>query len=468
MNGGNADGETRLPENLRIRCHGTRSSVTEPVPPERVSIRGNGTRSNPEFGASVPLRIACHAPGMSISTATVPPSWVALLRGYLHFLTSLGRRASTLQRHAYAVAAVASVHPDPHALRPGDLVAYAHRHATVAALRSFLGWAHRAGHIPTNPALEAFPSGRLNGTRAHSRNPQDKLATEFPEAWTALVERYSTYLVAAGRRPGTVRQHRAHLGMLAAHHPDPITITEDDLLTYLAGKNWAPETRKSARSVLKVFFAWAVARGRIRQDDPARDLPTVRVPPGKPHPVPASAIRAAFDRGNDAERCALALAGYAGLRRAEVAAFVPSRHYDPDAGNLRVTGKGGRTRIVPVHPVVAAELDAELERRRAGQVGTGFRFASSVTVDGPLFPGMRLGEPITPDGLGEMLARVLGGHWTAHGLRHAFASSAYAGSRDLRAVQELLGHSQPETTSRYVALSDGALRAAVLSIGSAA
>lgn len=51
--------------------------------------------------------------------------------------------------------------------------------------------------------------------------------------------------------------------------------------------------------------------------------------------------------------------------------------------------------------------------------------------------------------------------WTAHTFRHRLATRAYAGTRDLLAVSELLGHSRPETTQRYVLLPDDALVAAV-------
>jgi site-specific recombinase XerD len=66
----------------------------------------------------------------------------------------------------------------------------------------------------------------------------------------------------------------------------------------------------------------------------------------------------------------------------------------------------------------------------------------------------------------KLLSRALGAGWTAHQLRHRFASTAYAAERDLRAVQELLGHSKPETTARYTAIPEGAKRAAVLAAAS--
>ena len=88
--------------------------------------------------------------------------------------------------------------------------------------------------------------------------------------------------------------------------------------------------------------------------------------------------------------------------------------------------------------------------------------ASSRTALGFGFQGKMC---IHPDQIGKALSRMLGPGWTAHTLRHRFASRAYAVDRDLRSVQELLGHSKPETTMRYTAIPDGALRAAVMGAG---
>lgn len=68
------------------------------------------------------------------------------------------------------------------------------------------------------------------------------------------------------------------------------------------------------------------------------------------------------------------------------------------------------------------------------------------------------------DRVGKVLARLLGQGWSAHTLRHAAASRWYAVERDLRAVQELLGHSKPETTARYTAVPGDARRAAVCGV----
>lgn len=58
------------------------------------------------------------------------------------------------------------------------------------------------------------------------------------------------------------------------------------------------------------------------------------------------------------------------------------------------------------------------------------------------------------------MAAALPPGWTAHTLRHRFATRSYAATRDLATVQELLGHAKPETTRLYVALPPDAMRQA--------
>ena len=108
--------------------------------------------------------------------------------------------------------------------------------------------------------------------------------------------------------------------------------------------------------------------------------------------------------------------------------------------SLLVHGKGGRERIVPLADDVAFLL------RRRG--------------DGFAFPGQDHGHLSAPR-VGELVREALPGHWTAHTLRHHFATRTYAASRDLLAVQRLLGHAKPETTMAYVRVDVDTLRAAV-------
>lgn len=397
-------------------------------------------------------------------TAHEQASWAAALQLFRwHLVVESGRRQSTFQTHvAYLHRLEADGHRDPYQVTAGHLLAWLASHpewapdsrlSARAALRSFYGWAHRTGRTLDNPALTAFPPSTGNARVARGQ--------DLPRQWAPLVGSYAEYLAAAGRRPQTIRQHRMHLGMFARTHTEPLGVTESAILAYLGSRDWAPETRKSARSVLRTFYAWAVRAGHTA-NSPALYLPAVRVPGGTPHPVPTAVLDAALSAADDKTRLMVLLAAYAGLRRAEIAAVHPAR--DISDGVLHVTGKGGRRRLVPLHPVLVEAITNELDRRRAGQVGSGFRYRNAATADGYLFPGQLPGSCTTPDAIGASVSPLLGEHYSAHGLRHRFATRAYAGTRDIRAVQELLGHSKPETTARYTAVPDGALKDAVMAV----
>ena len=87
-----------------------------------------------------------------------------------------------------------------------------------------------------------------------------------------------------------------------------------------------------------------------------------------------------------------------------------------------------------------------------------------MTATGYLFPSTQHPGPITAVRMGEIVGGCLPPGWTCHTLRHRFATAAYAVERDLRAVQDLLGHAKPETTAIYAAVPEGALRSAVTGI----
>ena len=283
--------------------------------------------------------------------------------------------------------------------------------------------------------------------------------------WAAALALWVTYLKATGRQPSTIRLRRYYVERFAAMcGGNPFSVTLDQVAEFLAYDGWGSEARKSARAGLCAFYGWAVDTGRMAElDSPVRRLPGVPVEVALPRPAPDVAFQQALWLANDKERLMLKLAGYAGLRRAEVAQ-VHARDFDWESGTLLVHGKGRRERKVPVHPHLARAVRAELDRRHVGKHGSGFRlYVEGIGPDSYLFPGKR--GHVSADNVGRTLERLLPGHWTGHTLRHRFATKAYAPERDLRAVQELLGHSKPETTARYVETPPGAKLAAVLAVG---
>ncbi len=119
--------------------------------------------------------------------------------------------------------------------------------------------------------------------------------------------------------------------------------------------------------------------------------------------------------------------------------------------SLTVVGKGSKTRIAPVLPVVREAIEAWLALHPAPKP------------DNALFLGAR-GKRLDPAVAQKVLRmyRRLAGlpeHATPHALRHSFATHLLASGSDLRSIQDLLGHASLSTTQRYTSVDDTALLA---------
>ena len=153
------------------------------------------------------------------------------------------------------------------------------------------------------------------------------------------------------------------------------------------------------------------------------------------------------------DAAALALCYGAGLRIGEALAI---RRGDAPIGavdEVRVTGKGGKTRSAPVIPAVRATIEAYLGL-----------CPWTLKPEGPLFVGAR-GGPLSPRIVQLAMQRMRGAlglpdSATPHALRHSFATHLLARGGDLRTIQELLGHASLSTTQVYTAVDSARLLAA--------
>lgn len=253
--------------------------------------------------------------------------------------------------------------------------------------------------------------------------------------WSIALHLYETALQAAGRSPGTIRLHLHYLAGLRALYADPWSVTTQQLRAFLSRVDWAPETRRSARSAVRGFYKWAHGDALI-PDDPALPLAPIRVPAGVPRPAPEALVEQLLQHSDQRIALMVMLAAWGGLRASEIARV---HRRDLVVDELLIKGKGGKVRPVPI---VDPRLLAQLQQ-----------------LDGWAFPN-GLGSHLTPGHVSRLLSAAMPPGWTAHTLRHRCATVAYAGTRDLLAVSQLLGHSRPETTQRYVRLPADALRAA--------
>lgn len=217
--------------------------------------------------------------------------------------------------------------------------------------------------------------------------------------------------------------------------------TTQDLTIYLGHGTWAASTRRSARSALRVFFRWLQYSGR-RADDPSRALPTVRVPIGTPRPAGELALKHALKHADERVRLMVLLAAVLGLRSIEICRCHTNDLIDDLFGvSLRVHGKGGRQRTIPVPDRLGARLAA---------IPAGY-----------FFPGRQQGH-LSAHYVSKLMSRALPAEITGHMLRHRAAGAFYAGTGyDLRATQTLLGHASVATTQIYTPAIDTQLRRGV-------
>lgn len=257
------------------------------------------------------------------------------------------------------------------------------------------------------------------------------------------LSKWATWLRAAGRPSTTISLRLYHVRrVMTSINTDPWELTTEDLVEYLGSQSWAPETRRSYRASLRGFYRWAQATGR-RHDDPAALIPAVELTRGVPRPTPEAVYREALLGADDRVRLMIHLAAHCGLRRGEISRVHRNDVVADLVGwSLRVHGKGGHIRMVPLPDELARTLRE--------------------SPPGWIFPTThRNGGHLAPKRVGELVSAALPPGWACHSLRHRCATVAYASTRDLRAVQDLLGHAKPETTARYTQVPVDAIRAAV-------
>ena len=243
------------------------------------------------------------------------------------------------------------------------------------------------------------------------------------------------------------------------------TVTAGELRAWLAhlrsgDRPLSPRSLSQALSAIRTFHRFLDRR----LDAPNAAIALVRGPrvkPGTPRPVTEDqAAGMLAEPGLDSDRedweaardqAVLTLLYGCGLRISEALSL---RRSDAPLGDLlRITGKGSKTRMVPVLPAVREAVDAYLAR-----------LPVVLTPDAPLFRAKR-GGPLSPRHV-QATVQVLRGRLglpasaTPHALRHSFATHLLGAGADLRSIQELLGHASLSTTQRYTQVDAAALLSA--------
>ncbi|MGZ8407508.1 MAG: tyrosine recombinase XerC [Caulobacteraceae bacterium] len=275
--------------------------------------------------------------------------------------------------------------------------------------------------------------------------------------------------------PRTVRAYgdntRSYLAFLQAHTGEAASLTSlaeasaADLRAFLSYRRegehgLSPRSLSQLLSSVRSFHRFLDRRYGIENAALAL-VRGPRVKPSAPRPVTEDQARgliaeADLDPDRDDWEAArdvalLTLLYGCGLRISEALSL--TRADAPLAGSFRVTGKGGKTRIVPVLPAVREAVDAYLAE---------LPFALQPT--DALFRAKRGGaySPRHAQARMQMLRGRLGlpDSATPHALRHSFATHLLGAGADLRSIQELLGHASLSTTQRYTGVdAEGLLSA---------
>jgi site-specific recombinase XerD len=390
--------------------------------------------------------------------------WSTTVGDWQSFLDETGKAATTVEGYAkhvgWLAGDLAAEYPDPWNLTPDAFANWLDaqewsattRQRVLVSLRSFYTWGVTTGECRRSP---------LSGVSVAPTKTRGPEVLKLPPAWIEPMAGFQTWLRAKGQSPGTVEHRRSQVSRFAHSHSDPWAVTLDDLTRWLSRVDWAPGYKRAVRAALRSFYRWAEIYKRIAES-PARDLDPVRRARALPRPATDDAVMAGLDAADDRTRLAIEIAIYAGMRRFEIAK-VHSQDIGDDS--LRVLGKSGHERFIPLHPELASMLRAEIRRRREGRDLASGWGPHIPPENGWLFPSDDSDRPMTAQHLGKLITRAMPDGWTAHTLRHRFATQAYRVDRDLRAVQELLGHASPTTTAVYAAVPDGALTAAVMGVG---
>ena len=284
-------------------------------------------------------------------------------------------------------------------------------------------------------------------------------------ALRAAVARWLDHLAALdGAAGNTVKAYAADvygfLGFLALHRGGAegvkslANLPQTDLRAWMAAeraRGMSARTLARSLSAVKGFSGWLAEREGF---DASTTL-SARGPKYRrklPRPLSEEAAVAMIDQVGDLgreewiaarDRAVVTLLYGSGLRISEALGLTGAAHPVPEV--LRITGKGGKERLVPVLPA-AREAVADYARL----------CPHDLTRDGPLFRGTR-GGPLNPRLIALVMEKARAGLGlpataTPHAMRHSFATHLLSAGGDLRAIQELLGHASLSTTQTYTAV----------------
>ncbi|MDL2306473.1 site-specific tyrosine recombinase XerD [Desulfovibrio sp. OttesenSCG-928-C06] len=275
-----------------------------------------------------------------------------------------------------------------------------------------------------------------------------------PES-AALLDSYIQHLIIEqGLAENTISAYQSDLFdfcvFISEHGLQVEDVTDQNVflyIVYIRRKQLTPRTLARHLSALRGFFAFAREEG-IMESDPARFLENPKIQKSLPEVLSRREMQTLLEQPDThgkvgfRDRVMLELLYASGLRVSELVALKPL-DFDPQAGILRIFGKGAKERIVPVHAEAVKWLEQyiSLWRPQFGPVSD-FVFLNR---SGKGLSRVAVWKLVRKYALMAGIRREI----SPHTFRHSFATHLLEGGADLRSVQMLLGHADISATEIY-------------------
>ncbi|HEY4450280.1 MAG TPA: tyrosine-type recombinase/integrase [Solirubrobacteraceae bacterium] len=317
-----------------------------------------------------------------------------------------------------------------------------------------------------------------------SAQPSEPLA----HAWSQAIASLEEDLLRRDCAARTLRAYRADLRQFAAWAGEQGLAPEDvgpkplrRYIAHLSRRGLAASTSARKLAALRALFSSQRERGRIAQN-PADLVSSPRRSDHLPRVLSAREAARLLDGIRALDGGPLALRDWAmfelayscGLRAEEIVSL-NTADVDHDAEQVRVEGKGRKTRFVPVGEPALVAVRSYLERgRRDLSAPAAGRHAAAGASPPPARPGAGAGDALFLSKTGRRLATSdvrrrlrtwtrrtgVGEGSSPHALRHSFATHLLDGGADLRSIQEMLGHASVSSTQIYTRVESARLRSA--------
>lgn len=287
------------------------------------------------------------------------------------------------------------------------------------------------------------------------------------DCWRDALALFDADLRRRGMAEKTRRAYGVDLGQFAlwctSGGVDPADATPRLLRRYaavLSERRAVAATVGRKLAAIRAFYRTLREHGHVNQN-PADLIPSPKRPRSLPKVLRPDQVSRLLDRipastSLDLRDRALFEIAYASGLRAEELVNLDVAGVDFDGEQLRVEGKGAKTRIVPVGEPALRAVARYLERGRPALV--------DVDVEPALFLS-KSGRRLSTSDVRRRLAvwarhAAIQGGISPHALRHSFATHLLEGGADLRAIQELLGHASVSTTQIYTRVESARLKSA--------